>query len=73
MIHATRAELDEVKSTLDDRLQDLASAIRGWQYHPTDPQAHRDARDAFDVARREFDTYDEVLRDWAAGPSGGDR
>jgi hypothetical protein len=68
MILATKTEVDEAKRALADKLEDLARAVKRWQWSPDDQVKQSDARNALEQADAAFAEYEETLKAWAAGP-----
>lgn len=69
MIAATRADVDQAKKDLADRLTDLACTIRDWRAHPDSTTQRDAARRTLDDAEEAFAEYEKTLTTWAAGPS----
>lgn len=70
MIHATKADVDQAKKQLADRLEDLAYSIRDWQAHPDSAIQQKAARRTLDDAEQAFGEYEKTLTMWAVGPDG---
>ena len=68
MILATKTEVDEAKQALADKLEDLAWAIKRWQWNPDDATKKSDARSVLEQAEAAFDEHEQTLKTWAAGP-----